>query len=441
METEEVLKEKAKKISIKDGSAYSIMDGSGLKYITPYALSFGASNKFIGLLTMLPSVIGNFLRLVFNKMYEIKPRKKIVVLWSTIQAIFWFPLLLAGLLYFFFNLSLFYSLILLAFSYSGIIIAGTLVSPAWNSWMQDIVKEERGKYFSKRLRITGFVALVSMLLGGFILDYFKKREMFFGFLILFLTAAIGRFISVYFLRKQYEPEFKFDEKSYFSFYQFIKKMNFNNFGRYTLFVSLINFGVAIASPFFAVYMIKNLNFSYVQFTIITMSSILSTLLFLPFWGRFSDKYGNVFVFRFCAFFISFIPIFWLLSSFTGFKGTSLVVFLFIVETFSGFVWAGFNLSTSNFIYDAVSRQKLALCFTYFSFLTSLGGLFGAILGGTLSSSQNFSIFGLIPILSIFLVSGIIRLIPSVIIGIKLKEVRNVDKPSFYLPSFFNIRKT
>jgi MFS family permease len=439
MKEEANLKEEAKKISIKDGSYYSVMDGAGLRYITPYALSLGASNNLIGLLATLPPLLGNFLKLVFNRIYQRNSRKKTVVFWASMQALFWIPMILTGFLYFVFNLSVLYSSILLVISYSGIMISGALSSPAWSSWMQDVVQKERGKYFSKRSRVNGFVALSTMFIAGFILDYFKNGQVFYGFLILFSIAAIGRCISVSYLKKQYEPKFEFEEKSYFSFFRFLKKMASNNFGRFVIFVSLISFSVAIASPFFSVYMIKELHFSYVAFTIITMSSSISTLIFLPLWGKWSDRFGNVIVFRLCAIFISAVPLLWFVSAFLNLKFIFLMIFLFLVEAFSGFVWAGFNLSTSNFIYDAVTRQKLALCLTYFSFINSAGSLIGATLGGILSNAQNFTLLGTSAILSLFLVSGVLRFIPSIIVGIKLKEVKKVEIPEFHLMQI-NLRK-
>lgn len=440
MEKESVLKEQGKKNCIKDGVAYSIMDGAGLRFITPYALALGSSNKFIGFLTMFPSFLGNLLRMLFNKMYETNSRKKTVKFWVSVQAFFWFPLILTGVLYFFFNLSLIYSLALLIVSYCGIVVSGALAIPAWNSWMQDLVQEDRGKFFSKRNRIMGFTTLVIMFLGGFLLDYFEKREVFFGFMILFLVAAFGRFFSIHYLKKQYEPKFKYDPSTYFSFIDFIKRMSSNNFGKFVIFASLMSFGVAISSPFFAVYMIKDLQLSYISFTLITMGSIISTLFFLPFWGKVSDKYGTVLVFRFCAFFISLVPVFWLVSSFLNLNLISLIVLLVIIEMFSGFVWAGYNLSTTNFIYDAVSRQRLAICVTYFSFISSIGYLIGGLLGGFLSSSPQFSLFGLSAILSVFLISVLFRILPVLLIGIKLKEVRNVEKPKSLIFSFLNLKK-
>jgi MFS family permease len=240
-------------------------------------------------------------------------------------------------------------------------------------------------------------------------------------------AAIGRYFSFYFLKKQYEPPVTKDDKSYFSFLQFVKKMHSNNFGRFVIFTSLISFGVAIASPFFTVYMIKELNLSYLSFTIITLSSLLSPILFLSFIGKRADKYGTVRVMKLSGLLISFIPLLWILSIFIMDSPVWILVgYLFAVEFLSGFVWAAYNLSTTNFIYDAVTKPKIILCFTYFGFINSIGSFLGGLIGGQLSSSSSFSLFGLGAILSVFFISSILRILPSIFIAPKLKEVRPVE---------------
>ena len=51
--------QQAKTISIKEGSAASLMEGFGTRYITPYALYLGASNTQIGLLSSFPGLLGS----------------------------------------------------------------------------------------------------------------------------------------------------------------------------------------------------------------------------------------------------------------------------------------------------------------------------------------------------------------------------------------------
>lgn len=426
MEEERLLKEKGKKNSLRDGAAYSIMDGMGLRYITPYALSIGISNKLIGILEVLPTLIANTTRIFLNKKYHTQSRKSMVTPFVFLQAFFWIPLLLVGFSYFFLGLKLVYASLFLIICYSIIIISGLIASPAWTSWMQDLVETNRGEYFSKRNKINGMVLILSMISAGLILDYFNGNKLFFGFAVLFLLASIGRYFSFYFLKRQYEPIPTRDDKSYFSFIQFVRKMSRNNFGRFVIFTSLVSFAVAIASPFFSVYMIKELHFSYFEFTLIKLSELISPLLLLSFIGKRTDKYGTVRIMKISGFLISLVPLFWVFSIFLNdYPKWVLVAYLFLVESFSGFVWAAYNLSTSNFIYDAVTKQKIILCFTYFGFINSVGSFFGGLIGGQLTSS-SFSLFGLGAILSVFLISFVLRIIPSLMVSTKLKEVRKVE---------------
>lgn len=52
------------------------MDGAGSRYITPYALAIGANNTQIGLLTSIPSLLGNLSQLFTSKIIEKTSRKK-----------------------------------------------------------------------------------------------------------------------------------------------------------------------------------------------------------------------------------------------------------------------------------------------------------------------------------------------------------------------------
>ncbi len=424
---EEILKEKSKKLSIQEGSGNGIMAGFGVRYITPYALAMGANNTIIGLLNSLPALIGTLSQISSSKLIEKIPRKKIVFFSALIQSIMWLPLILVGIFYFFFGLSSLISSILLLLIYTLIILAGSFYAPAWNSWMKDLLGENPSKYFGRRTKIITLVELIGMLIAGLILENFKKTGVFTGFIILFVIAIAGRAISAYLINKKYEPTIVHSEGYYFSFLQFLKKMGHNNFGKFVIFTTLISFATAIASPFFAVYMLKDLGLNYYEFTLVTVSSIFFTVITLPFWGKFASKYGNITVIKLSGIFVGVIPLLWLLSPILfGYGKTILVIYLIIVEMFSGFWWAGLNLSVANFVYDAVTKNRMAICIAYDNITTAMGVFIGALLGG-LISSLPYPIIGLKPILFVMLLSGIVRLLVSIIMLPKLKEVRNVEK--------------
>ncbi|MEM4152684.1 MAG: MFS transporter [Candidatus Pacearchaeota archaeon] len=416
--------EKTKILSIREGCAYSVSEGLGMRYITPFALKLGATNAHIGFLTSLPSLLGNFSQMFTPKLMEKTSRKKIVVLGALLQAIMWLFVIGIGALYFIFNINSTITPTLLIIIYTLLTLFGAMLVPAWNSWMKDIVTENSGKYFGNRNRIVGFVALVSMLAGSFILDYFAKTKIFIGFVILFTIAFIARLISTLILSKKYEPKISYEKGYYFSFWQFIRYIPKSNFGKFTVLVALMQLATAIASPFFAVYMLKELGFSYFQWILVTLASSLTSLLFMPLWGKFVDRYGNIKATKITSFLIPLVPLLWFVSIFIN--KNSLIPYLILIEAFSGMVWAGFNLASSNFIYDAVTRQRMALCVAYSNLLTGIGVFIGATLGGFISST-HLTLFGLSSILIVFLISGIARFAVALVMTPKVKEVRDVKK--------------
>jgi MFS family permease len=425
---EEFLKEKTKKLSIKEGVAYSVMDGAGLRYISPYALSLGANNTQIGLLTSLPSLIGNFSQIFSPKLMEKKSRKEIIRFGVLIQALMWIPLILIALIFILrkqVGSSPIYFVIAV---YTMIIFFGSIASPAWNSLMKDVITKENGKYFGFRNRVLGITALIVMIIASLLLNYFKeKQEVMIGFMILFSLAFIFRIISFKLLSKHYEPKLNLEKGYYFSFKDFIKESYKNNFGRFTLFIALIMFATSVASPFFTVYMLKNLNLNYFYWTLITISSSISTIIFMPIWGKISDKFGNLMVLKVTGALIPLVPSLWFFSVFiNSSRPEILLYYLFIVEFFSGIVWAGFNLSSLTFIYDAVSKQRLALCVAYYNALSGIGIFLGALLGG-LISSLNIHFFNIDVILWIFVLSAILRMVVYLFMINKLKEVRKTEE--------------
>jgi MFS family permease len=209
-------------------------------------------------------------------------------------------------------------------------------------------------------------------------------------------------------------------------------MKDNNFGRFTIYVTLMDLMVNLASPFFAVYMLLELNFSYLVIAIVTLSASVTTVLFMPIWGKFSDKYGNLRSLRICGLLIPAIPVLWLVSPNP--------FYLIIVEGISGILWAGFNLASVNFIYDAASKQRRGICFAYFGVLDGICIFVGATLGGLFAT--YVSVGFMTTLFLLFLISGVLRLVVSAIMLPKLKEVRKVEpaKPIWYFIGDFLRRR-
>ena len=412
-----IIEEKIKKslnYSIKDGIVSSVASGTGDNFISAFAVSLKATNFELGLLSALPNLIPG--ELFTARAMEKWSRKKIMLFGVLMQSLLWLPIALLPLI---FLKKAALAPILLIIFYTVYIGFGWFISPAWSSWMKNLTEgREKGKYFGLRNKIGGIAGLSATIIAGLALDGFKHAGLVFvGFTSLFVVASLSRLTARHYINKKYEPKLKLKKGYYFSFWQFVKKAPTNNYGKFAIFIALINFAVAISSPFFAPYLLKELKFNYITYTLINLVvQAAFTLLFMPIWGKFADKYGSIKTMRLTAYFIPLVPLLWLVSSSP--------YWLILSQMFAGIVWAGFNLAAANFTLEAVTKERVSLCSAYLSFLGGICVFVGSLLGG-LIASLNITFMNIF--LFVFLISGIARMIIVALMIKNIKEVRPVEK--------------
>jgi MFS family permease len=413
------LRHKARRLSIKEGCFASIKTSLGDAYITPFAIAINSSNFLIGMISSISGLVGPISQWFSSRLIERYKRKNIILTATLYEGLTWIPLILISFLFYKGILTSLLPLLLLIF-FSLYVIIANITSPAWFSWTGDLVDENyRGKWFSKRNFALGFVSIIFTILAAFFLDFLKKQEaILFGFIILFFLAMVARFISRSYFKKIYEPKLKLKKGYYFSFWQFIKKSPKNNFGRFVLFRTLMDFTICIASPFFTVYMLRNLNFSYTTFMLVVLSQTFFGLLTMKQWGKFADKYGNYETMKLTIILISIFPALWLISD-------SPIFLIFVPQLVGGIGWAGFNLAAGNFIYDSVSPQKRGLVVSYHNVLNGIGIFLGAGLGAILVKTLTITFMD--KLLFIFLISSFARLTAGLIMLPCIKEVRKIKK--------------
>ena len=410
------LKEKSRKISIKEAATASAGVSFGDNYIGPYLIAINATLFQIAAFNSLIGLLAPIAQLFTSKLIEKKNRKSIVIKFVFWQILVWLPIIVSVFL--FLNGFKFVPLLIIGL-WAVYAFLGNLAAPAGNSWIGDLVPEEkRGRYFALRNVISGFIALITVLIASLFLDYSKRINLlFYCFAFLFLVSMILRFVSLSYTKKLYEPKLVLPEGYYFTFWQFLKRMKSNNFGRFTIYRSLFALSVNIAGPFFAVYALRQLGFSYFQFTLaLIIVPTLIQIIAWPFWGKFSDKYGNLETLKIAGFLASLFPLLWLASG-------SFPYIVLVPMVLNGIAWSGMNLATTNFIFDNVSPKRRSLCFAYFSVIAGIGVSIGAGLGGYLSRlplNLAINVF-----LFLFLISGFLRLITIFALGKRVKEVRPV----------------
>ena len=426
---EEKLKEKSLGITVKERSLGSAATAVGSTYIMPYLIAVKATLPEIAAFTSITHLVAPLAQLFTPKLIEKFGRKKIVVRLAIFQALVWLPIIASVFLYLNGLKNVSFLIIVLWTAYS---LVGNLSAPAGNSWIGDLVPEaKRGRYFALLSSFASIVFLVGVIASSFFLDYGRQKNiLFYCFIALFGVSIIFKIFSINYTRKKYEPKLTLKEDYYFSFWEFIKRIKNNNFGRFVIYRSTFALAISIASPFYGVFVLRELNFSYPQYAIslIVVPTIIQIILF-PFWGKFSDRYGNVETLKAGGLLASVCPLLWIFSQ-------NYYYILFVPMVISGIAWAGFNLATANFIFDNVTPEKRSLCFAYFSVLIGAGIFIGAGLGGFLSKLPMgfMNIF-----LFLFLISGILSFINILILGRKVNEVRPVKGtklPYHYLQFLF-----
>lgn len=270
----------------------------------------------------------------------------------------------------------------------------------------------------------GMVNVSSMMAAGIVLYWTKELSHVSGFFLIFLVAALCRFVSAAYIAQMSDVPQRRDPASDFTFFNFLAQFKESNFVKFVAFVAALTLATHLASPFFAVYMLRDLQFSYLTYMVIQVVSTVAGLIALPWWGRHADLVGNVRILRFNGFLVGLIPLLWLVSR--------NVFYLTAVQALAGFAWSGITLCASNFIYDAVTPQKRVRCIGYFNVINGTALFLGASLGGVLAAKLP-PLQGS-PILTLFALSSLCRLVFYFSLFRRFREVRLSKEVS--LPELF-----
>lgn len=402
-----------------------MMVGIGESYLIPFALFLKATNAQIGLIVSVPQLFGAFFQIISAYLLAgLSNRKQLILAGVGFQAVAWLPLLWLPVLI------PQHAVLFLLLGTSLYFLLGNLASPPWNSLMGDLVPiDQRGNYFGKRTKIMSLSSFTALFLGGVILDETRNSATpVSGFVIIFTIAALFRGASFLYLRKMDELPLNQEREKFYlgDFYRYFKN---SNFLRFVVYSALISFSVQVSGPFFAVYMLHDLQFTYFKYMIVVGTGVVSQYLTYLYWGNFSDRFGNRRVLQITGLLMPALPILWLFSpNFYYIMG---------IQLLAGFVWAGFSLSVSIFVFDAVASEKRAVCIAVYSTLNALGIFLGAMTGGLFTKifPDTFTLLNIhfhlrSNLMFLFLISGVLRLIVYLTFLPRIQEVRHVEVFSF-----------
>jgi MFS family permease len=380
-------------------------------YITPFALVLGATIRQIGFLASVPSLATSFSQFIAPYATDkAGSRKGFILPIVFAHALIWILVLFLPHLHLAREVWWLIGVITIS------TVLGSMVNPAWGSMMADLVPEGlRGRYFGLRGRVCGLVAFVFFIIGGVVL-HFSASHILVGFSVIFGGAGLFRLASWYLLSRMHEPPLRRRSMGQ-SLFSIARSMGSTNLGRFTIYVSLMYLSVYLAAPFFAAYMLSDLGFDYITYVGITAAGTLSNLLFLTFWGRRSDRAGNIRVIRLTSVLIPLVPMLWLVGHH--------LYYLVVVQIVSGFAWSGFILGTTNFVYDAAAPENRTRCIALFGAMNAAAMCLGPLVGGFLA--PYLPPLGGYSLLTLFLISGVLRGVVAATLLRRITEVRQVPR--------------
>ncbi|OYT31693.1 hypothetical protein B6U93_03170 [Candidatus Woesearchaeota archaeon ex4484_78] len=388
------------KIILANGALWALFNGLTSAYLIAYALALGASNAIIGLLGAMPHIATILTQITGATLVQHFKRKHINVVLGLASRLWWIAIIAAPYIFT-------QPIIPIIIFFLLVNIGTTLTTPAWASLIADTVPEKhRGEFVGKRYTYIGIFGITATTIGGLWLQQFPKQSPT-GFAIMFAFGTIIGIISVIILGKIKEPPYKDHEphklKEFFTLKGELKK--------YTLFGLIFNFGYMFASPFFAVYILKNLGVEYEYFGILVAISTLARVISAKTAGKIIDKYG------------------YKKTAMIGVIGTGLIPLVYLIITqqtlwllipaqiIAGISWAITDIAVFNLLISIASPEKQAMQIAEYTFYTAIALATAPILGGIISDNIKIILTG-IPL--VFAISFILRTGSAILLS-KIKE--------------------
>ena len=408
--------DKALRHSVRDGMAYTVQVGAGETYFSAFALFLKATAPQVALLTTLPPLLASSAQIFSAWIGSYVGRRRLVLFGCALQALLWLPIVVLPALLGQYAIPALLVLLVLYHS------ANNLAAPQWTSIMRDLVSERRrGRYFAHRTRLMTITTFVSLVACGLILHELDTADKtYLGFVVIFLIAFVARTVSVYHLTFLHEmpPTTTAPDMHIEHWWRTLLSTGAIGFSVY---VALMNAAVGISSPFFTVYMLRDLGLSYFEFTVLSGTSVLVQFLMLTTWGRVADIYGNRLILIVTSISLPIVPSIWLLSD----DFWALVLF----QALSGLSWSGFTLSSGNLLYELVPQTRRAAYVAFHNVGTAAGVFGGAMLGSLLQVvlPPRAVLLGdsgvLTSLLYVFVISGFARAIVAALLARRVRELR------------------
>ncbi len=363
------------RLSMWNGSFASIGMSIVNGFVAMYLLDgLNATDGEMGLLNSLPSLVNLFAMTCAAVVIRfLRTKKRLCTISTTISRAFY--ILIALIPLFHYNNTALWVVWLVAL----IRIPQSFGDLTWQAFIGDIIApNRRASFFSDRNRVTTIVGLVVTFATGLFLQQFDKHVLW-TYQTVFLCTAIFAFLEVYTLAKHNEPirnhEFLPTKGNWriFSWKPAIQSVMADK--RFVVAVSAMlffNFGWQLAWPLFNIYQIQTAHAPAFWLGLFTVANQVTQILTYRWWGRMSEKYGNVLMLGFAAVGMALTPVLTVLS-------TNMYYLLF-QNVLTGIPVAGTLLLLFNYLLEVSPEGKRTSYIAYYNVALSVIGFIAPEVG-------------------------------------------------------------
>lgn len=402
-----------------------------------FALLLGARDFQVGMLSALPH-LANLSQLTASFLLEhTGKRKALTLVTSGLSRLVWLAIILLPLSLFgsFSDLRIWVMVAVVALSALFVAMNNT----AWLSWLGDLIPPRlRGRYFGRRNMVMAAAGMTVPLLASAFIDAWKRAfnpQAPGGFLIVF---GVGIVCGLAALAVQWRmPEIPLSPRQGAPFFSRLSiPLRDANFRWFIGFHICWGWSVNLAAPFYAVYMLKELELSYTFVTALASLTALTNMIGMRFWGQLTDRFSAKPVSLLGGLGAALLPGLWMAT-----LVMSPWVVLPLVHVLGGVAWSAFSLNVNTLLLALAPTRERSIYLSVYAALTGLTAAAAPIVGGLLSKMLQA---GTVPLpswlnayLLIFALSCLLRLL-SLLLFLRVREPREVPLERL-LPVFGNLR--
>jgi len=392
-----------------EGLFQSLAQGLADSYLSVLAVWLGASAPTLGIVAALPTTVTAVSQAAARRLNAgvRSARRFIAVSWSIQSA----ALALVGASVLVPRPLRIVSICVLAtaaFAAAGVSI------PRWTRLVfHSVPKTARGRFFGLRATLQQVGVLVAIAGGGLLLAACRRSGFeAAGFVWLFVAAGTLRLGGVAFRFKQLDPPPHAPEPAR---PRRLPRLGSAKIRRLAFYLWGLRFGTSVATPCFVPYMLRELEWSYFQVSVILATPALVKALTVRGWGRVADRVGPGPLLRASGWFVVPSAALWMLSTDPW--------WIALAQVYGGLAWGAQELAQASALVETTRGRESVI--GLYNFVEGATIVVGSLVGGCLIWVLDSATSIGSGYLAVMGASTVLRAVPAATL---LWRVRDIGRP-------------